>query len=118
MLEFTKPLKLYVFKDRESVDLSIRVSEAHAHTWSLPQAVFADIVANWRNQKGHSFQHNNNAWFIQYKKQTPGPEWAPASYVRISIGGNPMFNYRVDYEDMVALERDYFYQCHNQMYWD
>jgi hypothetical protein len=65
MLEFTKPLKLYVFKDRESVDLSIRVSDAHAHTWSLPQAVFADIVANWRNQSGHSFQHNGNGWFIQ-----------------------------------------------------
>ncbi len=41
LLEFTKPLKLYVFKDRESIDLSIRVSDTHAHTWSLPQAVFA-----------------------------------------------------------------------------
>jgi len=118
MLEFTKPLKIYLFKDRDTVDFAIRISNSHTVTYTLPREVFAEFVKHWRDPQGYSFQHNGQGWNIQYKTTTPRPEMARASYVRISVCVGPTYHYRVNHEDMVDIEKEFFYQTHNTMYWD
>jgi hypothetical protein len=118
MLEFKNPLKIYLFKDRDFVDFAIRVSANHVVTYALPREVFSEFIKHWRDPQGYSFQHNGQGWNIQYKTTTPRPEMARASYVRISVCVGPTYHYRVDHEDMVTLEKEFFYQTHNTMYWD
>ena len=118
MLNFTKPLKIYLFKDRDVVDLAIRVSDNHVVTYTLPREKFAEFIKHWRDRQGYSFRHNDQGWSVQYKNTTPRPEMAAASYVRISVCVGPTYHYRVEHEDMVNLEKEFFYQTHNTMYWD
>ena len=53
--------------------------------------------------------------WVEHKQHTPRPEQALASYIKISTIDE---HFRYNYEDMLALERDYFYQTNNKMYWD
>ena len=118
MLKFEKPLKIYLFKDRDTVDLSIRVSDNYVHTWQLPAAAVELMIQHWRNESGWSWNGPEHHWFVQHKRSTPRPESAPASYVRISVSVGHTYNYRVDYQDMLDLEHDFRFQQNNPMYWD
>jgi hypothetical protein len=116
MLAFKKPLKIYLFKDKQSVDITIRITDAHAHTYSLPVLQFEQLIAHWLDPNGWSAQTpSGQHWFVHYKTTTPRPESAAASYVRISVNHQ---QYRVDHSDMTDLAKDYFYQANNKMYWD
>jgi hypothetical protein len=117
MLEFSQPLKIYLFKDRRDVDFAIRVSPNCTNTYHLTQEQFENIIQNWR--QGIRVKTGQTGWNIEYKKVGPRPECEPASYVRITVWANGVTtNYRVDYTDMVNLEKDYFYQVNNKMYWE
>jgi hypothetical protein len=118
MLNFKNSLKIYLFKDKNIVDFAIRISDNHVVTYTLPQELFAGIIKHWKDPNGYLFQHNGQGWNIQYKTTTPRPEMIPASYVKISVYVGHIYHYRVSYEDMINLEKEFFYQTHNVMYWD
>jgi len=43
----------------------------------------------------------------------------PASYIKITAYNNGMqHHFRFDLADMIELEKDYYYQKNNGMYWD
>jgi hypothetical protein len=115
MLPFKKPLKIYLFKDKQSVDITIRVTDSHAHTYAMPAEQFEYLLDNWNGNNGCSFTTPNQHWFVHYKTTTPRPESALASYVRISVNNQ---QYRVDHSDMIDLVKDYYFQKNNKMYWD
>jgi hypothetical protein len=119
MLGFSDNLKIYVFKEKQTVSFSIKVSDNFVNTFELDINDFEKILDKWKSPGGFDEMLKNHWWTLCYKKTTPRPECSPASYVRISVSvNNQQFNYRVDYSDMIRLEKDYFYQKNNKMYWD
>ena len=119
MFAFTHPLKIYLFKDKKTVDLSLRVSDQYVQTYVIPQTTFEALVQNWRKPGGYSFNTEGSGWFVLYKTTAPQPEALPASYVRITVWNSGIaHNFRVQFQDMLNLEKEYFYQVHNPMYWD
>jgi hypothetical protein len=119
MLNFTKTFKLYVFKEDNRADLAIRVNDHYVQTYNLNIDDLKSILSNWREPQGFSGKINDNFWAVQYKSYSPRPVQSQVSYVRFSIFINGVgHNFRVDADDMLALEKDFFYQINNRMYWD
>ena len=118
-MKFTKPIKIYVFKKENKVSITFKVSDVYALTYHVFADIFEDLLRNWKNNEGHNIECEGSRWFVQYKKHGPRPERIPDPHVRISISKSGIHNqHRVSYDDMVAIEREYFFQKHNQMYWD
>ena len=120
MLPFTSRLKLYLFKNQNRVSLSIKVSDNYVNGFSFVVEDFEKIIQSWKQPKGIDMRIDGAHWHINHKSTTPRPECAKTSYVRISVHppGPVAHHYRVSYEDMYNLEKDYFYQKNNEMYWD
>ena len=119
MLEFTKPLKIYLFKNTNEISLGILVSSNCVNTYTLKVSEFEQILESWNKKGGCQLQTDDASWHIQHKTSGPRPESAPTSYVRIAIYfKNQAFHYRVSYNDFYEMTKDYFYQKHNTMYWD
>ena len=118
MYNFKNPLKIYLFKDKKSIDFSIKVSKNCVNVYKLKQQEFEEIITSWKT--GIDKNIGEIYWCIEHKTTTSKPEKASTSYVRISVYTNytPSFHYRVDYNDMIETEKDYFYQKNNNMYWD
>jgi hypothetical protein len=118
MLPFSSNLKIYLFKDRQLVSLSIKVSDNCVNSYDLAISDFEKILDSWDKQ-GFDDRLGPAWWSVCHKKSTPRPECASANYVRISVSiNNQNFHYRVDYTDMYQVKKDYFYQKNNVMYWD
>ena len=118
MLAFDKTFKIYLFKDKGRVDLTIRVTDSYAHTYQIDKEDLENLLANWRDPAGYSFKFGNTSGVIQHKKSTPRPISAPADYVRFTIFAGVQHQYRVDAADIEQLQKDFEYQCNNVMFWD
>jgi hypothetical protein len=120
MLLFTSRLKLYLFKNKNKVSLSIKVSDNCVNGFLFDIDDFEKIIGSWKKPGGFETQIDDAYWLFMHKQSTPRPECAKTSYVRISVHpkGPVAYHYRVSYEDMYNLEKDYFYQKNNEMYWD
>ena len=119
MLAFNRPFKLYLFKTKQSVDWAVRVNDNYVQTYTIPQDKFEELLAKWSKPEGYGVLINNIHISIQYKKTTPRPESAPTSYLKLTVyNTNMQHNFRFDLADMIELEKDYFYQKNNPMYWD
>lgn len=119
MLEFSSNLKMYLFKDKDRVIFSIKVSDSMVSEYNFTIQEFEHFLDNWNKPEGLELKTSSNHWSIGYKTQTPRPERAATSYVRLSVYANGFgFHHRVDYTDMYNLQKDYFYQKNNVMYWD
>jgi hypothetical protein len=118
-MKFSKPLKIYLFKKENRVKLSIMVTDSCVNTYNLDVKHIEFLLKNWKSDIGAEFNYGKSDWHVVWKKCGPRPENAPASFVAINIHyPGQAFNYRVSYDDMVALEKDYFYQKNNKMHWD
>lgn len=119
MLAFDRTFKIYLFKDKDRVDLTIRVADNYAHTYSIDKVDLENLISNWREPLGYSFKFGQYHANIQHKKSTPRPISAPADYVRFTVyAGAIQHQYRVDAADIEQLEKDFEYQCNNIMFWD
>ena len=120
MLFFTKPLKIYLFKNRNIVNFNIKVSNNAVNTYEITIADFENLLQNWKSAGGLELKINNNHWHVQWKKTGPRPRREIVDYVKISVSVNTgqTFHYRVDFTDMYEMEQEYFYQKNNKMYWD
>jgi len=119
MLNFNKPFKLYLFKNKNVVDWAFRIDNNYAQTYEIPQEQFEELLENWGKSEGYGILIKNIHISIQYNKFSPRPESSPASYLKITIYNSGMrHNFRFELTDMIELEKDYHYQKNNQMYWD
>ena len=48
-MKYTTPLKMYLFKERGTVDLSVRVTEELVHGYKFSIAEFETIVNDWQS---------------------------------------------------------------------
>ena len=119
MLEFTKNLKIYLFKDKDRVTFSVKVSDSYVNEYSFSINEFEEFINQWDAHGGIDKQYSSGHWSVMCKKSTPRPESAPASYVRLTVYKNGIGNHhRVNYTDMLEVRKDYFYQKNNKMYLD
>ena len=116
-MKFTKPIKIYLFKDKDRVDVSVKVNDTLVNGYRFTVNDFEKIINNW--QTGIEFEFEGGYAVIEYKKHGPRPERKVDPYVRFSISiGWSTFHHRLTYDDMLELEKEYFYQKNNKMYWD
>ena len=119
MLPFTLPFKLYLFKDRDHVNLSLLITDQYVQGYNFSSQEFEQLIDAWDSPDGVELKTHNGHFSVAHKHFTPRPERAPASYVRFSVFANGLsFNHRLSYSDMEAMRREYFYQKHNRMHWD
>jgi hypothetical protein len=119
MLAFSKTVKLYVFKDRQRVSLTLRVSDSCAHGYEFTMAEFETLLRDWDSADGVELDTGAAHYSVMHKRFTPRPERAATSYVRFSVWINGMtLHHRLAYDDMQSLRTDYFYQKHHRMHWD
>jgi hypothetical protein len=118
VLIFSKTFKLYVFKDKGTADLTIKVTDNFAQTYHIPVDTLQEIVDQFDVGQGWQGSVNGNFWLAQQKYSTPRTQ-TPNTYVRISVYINGVgHQYRIDPDDMLELRKDLFYQRNNPMYWD
>lgn len=119
MLPFTQPHKLYLFKDRDHVNLSLKISDDCVIGYNFTSVEFEQVLAAWDGPDGIELKTHNAHFSIAHKHFTPRPERAHASYVRWSVFINGMsFHHRLAFADMEGMRKDYFYQKNNRMHWD
>ena len=111
-MRFDKNIKLYLLKD-DKIKLCLKVSDNFVHHFIFDTELFEDMLSNWRTG------WKTDSWNIKWKRRGPRPEKTPVSYVAISFFPHDQgLNFRFSYDDMVVLEKDYFYQKYNKMHWD
>ena len=107
MLSFTSNLKIYLFKNRQQVSFSIKVSDNCVNSYWLSTNDFEKILSTW-NTTGFDAQAGNGWWSVQHKKSTPRPESAPTSYVRISVSMNNQTFHLLDLAKIINLGEGFF----------
>lgn len=116
---FNNSLKLYLFKKENRVKFSIKVSDVCVNTYNLDIEQVEYLLSKWKENLGAEFNYGKADWHVVWKKCGPRPENAPTSFVAINIHyPGQSFHYRVSYDDMITLEKDYYYQKNNKMHWD
>lgn len=119
MLNFTSNLKIYLFKEKNKVSFSVKVSDSMVNEYSFTCDEFNEFINQWDQQAGVDKQYSGVHWSVMHKKSTARPESAAANYVRLSAYKNGIgHHHRVDYADLLAVRKDYFYQQNHRMYWD
>lgn len=112
---FSTPIKLYYFKEEKQISFSIRVTDGFVNTYRFTEQQFDNIVDKWNQSGGIEFKTDNGSWMFQHKKRGPRPICEPSNYVRIDFWRDEQsFHYRISYDEMIAVVKDYFYQkAHN-----
>ena len=113
MLEFTDPFKIYLFKHKQEVKLSIMVTSSLVDTYTMSQRAFEQLLAACVNSKGASVE-DKISWWAQHKHIG-----RPTEYVRLSAWHSGMSrDYRTDKQIIDQLITEYERQKNNVMYWD
>jgi hypothetical protein len=108
---FTDLFKLYLFKHRERVKLTVMVNETFGITYLWDQDQFEDMITSWRDE--WTGKARGSDIFVGPKKGE-GRE----RFVRFSSSAQFGCEHRFSLEQMDELEKDYFNQKNNTMPWD
>ena len=112
---FTKPIKIYLFKDRKRVKMTVMVRPTFGMTYLWEQPEFERMIDTWQNEfEGKALGTNV---FIGPKK-SKDEKTKDEKYVRMSFMTQYGTEHRFSYAVMLDLERDYYHQKNNEMPWD
>jgi hypothetical protein len=114
ILEFTAPIKIYVFKQDQEVSVSFLVSPHCVITRWTSLADFKYICDNWRTGVEGLETNMGRIWW-SHRDVGPRPECQPADFVAISFGD---WNFRIGTEFMKSLEQEFYRQLNSQNHWD
>jgi|SaaInlV_100m_DNA_5_1039725.scaffolds.fasta_scaffold105839_2 hypothetical protein len=109
---FTDVFKLYLFKNRERVKLTVMVTETYGVTYLWDQEKFEEMITTWQDE--WSGKARGTDIFVGPKKSPEGRE----RFVRFSGYGQYGTEHRFSYNQMRELNKEYFYQKNNKMPWD
>lgn len=114
---FNKVFKLYIFKDADRANLSLRANDNLVIEYRLRIKELQHILDNW--EAGVELTTDSNTWLVEYKLYGPRPEKKYMPYVRVSVNhAECKFHYRLTYDDMLETYREFYYQMNNDMYWE
>ncbi len=108
---FTLPVKIYLFKKRQRLKMSIRVSDVYAMTYYWDQDQFEDMIYNWQND--WSGKAKGMDVFIGPKSDRGGKK-----FVRLSFASHGCGEHRLTRGTMLQLKKEYERQKNNVMPWD
>lgn len=110
----SQPIKLYLFKDEESVKISFRVTDYMNIGRSMSEEHFQYICDNWREGvEGLETKSGKYYWYLS--KSGPRPEQVPCEFVQINTGP---FSFRISVKQMEELVAEFDKQKITKMHWD
>jgi hypothetical protein len=114
--KMSKPVKIYVFKDEDSVKLSFRVTDYSNFSRWMTIDQFRHIAENWDKDEGvQGLETKNGKYFWYYSDSGPRPERVPASFVVCNING---WSLRWSKQDQIDLVNEFYHQLENKNHWD
>lgn len=116
-IPFSKPIKIYYFKDTATVDVSFRITEQVVLKTEFTKQEFDYINKHWDVEdgvQGLETRHNGKIWW-EHRTVGPRPDEVECDHVVIEIKG---YNFRFDTKDVVEMFMQYNHQKENTMYWD
>jgi hypothetical protein len=112
---FVKPIKIYLFKDRARVKMTVMVRPTFGITYLWDQEEFERMLGSWQNEfEGKALGSNV---FIGPKK-SKDPQMEGEKFVRMSVMSQYGTEHRFSFKTFMDLERDYANQKANEMPWD
>jgi len=109
-----KPVKIYLFKDKDEVKVSFRVTDyCNIHRY-IETEKFEYILANWRTGV-EGLETRSGKYYWYYSDCGPRPDCVPAQFVVINTRE---WSFRISVQDMEQMEAEYEHQKHNKMHWD
>lgn len=109
---FTDTFKLYLFKNRERVKLTVMVSETFGITYLWDQDQFEDMIMNWEDE--WTGKARGADIFVGPKLS----ENKQDRFVRFSSSAQFGCEHRFTYMQMRELREQYIHQRDNKMPWD
>tara|TARA_B110000285_G_C15032283_1_gene567406 strand:- start:86 stop:469 length:384 start_codon:yes stop_codon:yes gene_type:complete len=114
---FSDPIKTYLFKEKQRVKVSFRLTDYLVTNIELTQETFEFILGHWKINKGirglKTLHHGQISW--AYSTCGPRPARVPASMVCINFSG---FDFRISLKEMERVTENYYHQKDNKMHWD
>lgn len=108
---FTDIFKLYLFKHRQRVKLTVMVSETFGITYLWDQDQFEDMIMNWQDEWVGKARGADI--FVGPKKGENKER-----FVRFSSSAQFGCEHRFSMAQMNALKEEYIHQKDNRMPWD
>ena len=109
---FTDVFKLYLFKHRERVKLTVMVHETYGITYLWDQDQFEEMITTWQDEwTGKALGADI---FVGPKKGETNRD----RFARFSSYGQFGGEHRFSYNQMLGLHKEYFHQKENKMPWD
>ena len=107
MNKFDKPIKIYLFKNKNMVSLSFFVTSYLTNQYNLKITEFESELSN-------------TYWLIEKKSRGPRPEKKPCKpFMRVSISTvGTTAHYRFYIDDWSKMISEYLYQKNSVMHWD
>jgi len=107
---FDSDIKIYYFKHRERLKMTVKVSDNFAMTYYWDKAEFEDMIEHWQNE-----------WVGKAKgiEMFVGPKNRDGQrFVRMSAAHAACFEHRLPYRAMMHMKKEYYNQRDNPMPWD
>ena len=112
---FDKPIKLYVFKREDEVNVSFKITDTVTINRQFSIEEFEYIVKSWRDPGVSGMQTNDGRIWWEWRDCGPRPECEPADFVAVSFGG---WNFRFETETMEELCSEFIKQLNTKNHWD
>ena len=109
---FNELFKLYLFKHRERVKLTVMVNETFGVTYLWDQDQFEDMITSWQDE--WTGKARGADIFVGPKKS----EDKKSRFVRFSSSAQFGCEHRFTYNQMEELLKEYMHQKNNKMPWD
>lgn len=114
ILEFTAPIKIYVFKNENRVKISFMLSPHCVMGRWISIEDFGYICENWRTGVEGIETDMGRVWW-SHRDCGPRPECLPADFVAISFND---WDFRISTEFMQQLEHTFHQQLTGENHWD
>ena len=115
---FSDPFKVYLFKDKNRVKLSFKITDYVVLGREFKQEDFEYILEHWNvgeGVQGGIRDVDDNKYWWYHSKFGPRPECEPANFVGINFN---RYSFRFSVLDMISLQNAYLHQKNNKMHWD
>jgi hypothetical protein len=115
MLLYTDPMRIYLFKDRNLVKLSILVTSSMVESYLIEHEQFCHLLDYRFDRYGATIHSRGVEYFIQHKKVGTNQEYHRLS---VSPGDGAIRDHRLSPDSFDSIARDYADQLNNPMPWD
>ena len=115
---FSDPLKIYLFKDKQRVKVSFKITDYVVMNREFSQDNFEHILENYNIGEGVQGTvkdiDNSKIWWFR-SRSGPRPECEPANFIGINFN---RYSFRISLQKMDFIYRNYYHQKNNKMHWD